>query len=94
MAICLDCNQEMKTAESCSVLVVHIIDEEYPVIRYGSERGWPRPRRRCGDCGVLPGGAHHLGCDVAECPRCRRQMFSCYCRFDEYGTDEMIEEYE
>ena len=85
MAVCIDCDQEMLTAASCSVDVVHQNRVPFGVIRYGSERHWGRPKGRCHDCGVLPGGAHHLGCDVAECPRCRRQMLMCGCHFDEYG---------
>ncbi|WP_133412028.1 hypothetical protein [Vallicoccus soli] len=57
-------------------------------------RARPRPRRtpalvrvplprRCGDCGTLPGGYHHPGCDAAECPACGHQLFTCGCAEDE-----------
>lgn len=45
-------------------------------------------RRTCGACGVEPGGYHHLGCDLARCPRCRQQLISCGCPFDELGGEE------
>jgi hypothetical protein len=78
MAICMDCDQEMTGAASCTVETLHHGGATYPVVRH-------RGKRRCGDCGVLPRGAHHLGCDAARCPRCRRQLLSCGCWFDEYG---------
>ena len=59
--------------------------------RYGHEHRygrWPRSPVPCGDCGVSPGGFHHLGCDVAECPACGRQLLSCDCRYDEDGPDD------
>lgn len=31
--------------------------------------------RRCHDCGVKVGEYHHPGCDMEECPRCRKQYF-------------------
>ena len=34
--------------------------------------------RRCGDCGVAPGGTHHLGCGVERC-YCGEQAISCGC---------------
>jgi hypothetical protein len=78
MVICIDCNQEMRRATSCTVESLHLDGVTYPVVRH-------RGKRRCGDCGVEPGGAHHLGCDVARCPKCRHQLLSCGCWFDEYG---------
>jgi hypothetical protein len=91
MAICTWCTQEMLTATSCAVEALHRSGVAYPLPRYGDELRYVRPppsNRRCGDCGVLPGGFHHLGCDVAECPSCGWQLISCDCRYDEDGPDE------
>ncbi len=90
MAVCQWCNQEMLVAKSCSIGILHLGGVAYLLPPYGNERRWPRvkrPSRRCKDCGVAPGGFHHLGCDVAECPSCGCQALSCGCRFDEDGPD-------
>lgn len=88
MAICDDCEQEMRVAPSCVVTELHVDGKAYPLPRWGTERGWGRPKGRCGDCGVQPGGAHHLGCDIARCPRCRGQLLSCGCPWDEFPPDD------
>jgi hypothetical protein len=91
MAICPSCEQEMLEASSCSVEALHMAGVAVPLPRYGEEvryGRWPRKMVRCGDCGVQPGGHHHLGCDVAECPSCGRQLISCVCRYDEDPPDE------
>lgn len=45
---------------------------------------------RCGDCNVRRGGTHHPGCDVAECPVCHQQLFSCGC-WDESVDDRELD---
>jgi hypothetical protein len=45
------------------------------------------PTNRCHDCDVLPGGFHHRGCDMEECPRCGHQLLSCDCH--PYDDDEL-----
>ena len=87
MAICFYCLDEMLATGECTA-VLHLHGQ--PVARrpYGTEPGWRRPTRRCGDCGVLPGSLHHLGCDVEMCPLCWRQAIGCWCRFDEDPLDE------
>jgi hypothetical protein len=78
MAVCTFCDQEMTTARSCSVGVLHRAGTPVAMIPW-------RRAGRCGDCGVSRGGFHHLGCDTQRCPSCGGQMIMCGCRFDEDG---------
>jgi hypothetical protein len=81
MAICPDCQQEMRTTHSCRPALIEIGGRLYKRITWGKEtRFGPRnPDFACGCCGAPPGGIHHRGCDVEECPSCRRQGISCDC---------------
>jgi hypothetical protein len=88
MAICLDCDREMLTAPSCVVSTLHLGGVPFPLTPYGRDGTSARAGGRCGDCGVEPGGFHHLGCDLQSCPRCQRQLLSCGCPFDELGGAE------
>ena len=87
MAICVDCEREMTTAASCTVTTLHLGDLPYPMARHRRSGDG-----RCGDCGVEPGGYHHLGCDLARCPRCGRQLITCGCPFDELDDGEGFDE--
>lgn len=88
MAVCRLCEQEMTTAASCTVDVLHVAGHPVALIAFGAEPGVPTFCLRCDDCGVARGGQHHLGCDMQRCPLCRGQLVTCYCSFDEYRDED------
>lgn len=83
MANCMLCDNEMTTATTCTVGVLHHQGSPFLLRTHEQEPG-SRRDDRCGDCGAVVGGLHHLGCDLQECPRCARQLISCPCLWDEF----------
>lgn len=67
------------------ITVVCIAEKNYPRIRYGDEKeDWgANDGLPCGDCAVLKGQFHVVGCDIERCPCCRDQLISCDCDMDE-----------
>jgi len=97
MAVCDYCHQDMLSADGCTNAAICIDGESHLPIRYGSEPGSRRTKRRCGDCNVLPGEVHHHGCDIERCPACEGQAIWCDClwageeHLAEHWADEMEE---
>lgn len=73
MGICEICDQEMTTANGCTLGFIRISGLDYlriPAPLYISQ---------CHDCNALPGHLHHPGCDSEICPACAGQAISCDC---------------
>ena len=93
MSICELCAHEMlDDAVSCIVTPVPTGTGVFHPIAFGSERVRSWKAERCGDCGVRPGGFHHRGCDMEECPRCRGQLISCGCDVSESPYDDLFDD--
>jgi hypothetical protein len=66
----------MGRGESCVERPIEFPEgENLPPVSYGSEEeDWGSTEGLpCHDCGVRPGGFHHLHCDVERCPKCGAQ---------------------
>ena len=92
MGVCSYCHQEMTSAEGCTTTPIVIAGVSYSPVRYGSEWGGGRPRRRCHDCGASVGSVHHHGCDWERCPACHQQSISCGCLWA--GEEHLAEDWE
>lgn len=83
MAICEHCKREMKLHKSCKTAAIKLDGVLYKRIPWGDEdqlKGLSiESLGPCHDCGVLPGGYHHLHCDMEQCPKCGHQFISCEC---------------
>ncbi len=81
MAVCTICQREMADHVSCDADPLVIGGQLYEPVRWGREAGerGDLPPAPCHDCGILPGGVHHHGCDMEQCPACGGQAISCDC---------------
>ena len=83
MAVCLYCNHEMTdpATTTCTQTVEFPDGTTMAAVPYAPDeiiRTLP-DGGRCHDCGIAPGGLHHPGCDMEQCPRCKGQLISCGC---------------
>jgi len=88
---CKECGREMTGSKSCGIKWIRFAngeiyerienEEENWIKNFDEEKmGWRLCLGRpCHDCGVAPGGYHHIGCDAEECPACGEQFISCAC---------------
>jgi hypothetical protein len=83
MAECDICGAEMTTGRSCTLVDLVVADRRRKRLPFGSETNRPASAKRCHDCGVSPGGVHHPGCSVEQCPVCEQQLFCCDCEKEE-----------
>lgn len=79
-------NEEWQDEFQQAQLKVHykLEGKLYPRIRYGSEEDdWGADDRPCHDCDAKKGKYHLPGCDVERCPRCKNQVITCGCEFED-----------
>ena len=85
MAVCEWCEREMRDRDTMTctgnVRVTYPDGTKMPSLPYMGDR-------RCHDCNVVQGGAHHPGCDAERCPRCQGQLISCGCLDDDEENDD------
>lgn len=81
MAKCSWCRKEMtdkKTIRCAGNKVVVFPDKtKLPSLKYAPTP--EDPEQLCPDCNVKPGEAHHPGCDMERCPKCKGQLITCGC---------------
>lgn len=89
-SLCPVCQHDMTQTVACDQMVEWEIEgASHRRIPYGAELGLGIyvVVSECHDCGTPPGGLHHPGCDMEECPHCHEQAMGCDCTWAGDITD-------
>lgn len=81
MAKCNVCGQEKTENASCNWVCFEIDEQQYERVRYGDEKrsNFNQEYAFCRGCGTPVGGYHHPGCEIEECPLCKKTVLNCEC---------------
>src|SRR5947208_13899341 len=72
--VCHRGRKEDSLFNTCKVKMVQVNGKLHRRTTHHEDRDDP-----CDVCGVFPGGIHHLGCDIEECPVCGNRFTVCEC---------------
>lgn len=75
------CGEEMLKSDCCKLKKLKINNRVYD-----RNTSYFDYNKRCHDCNILnkKGNAHHVGCDMERCPKCKQQLISCGCDVEEF----------
>ena len=78
-------HESYQRAQEVTTLVIN--GKSYERIRFDADETDDKEKYRgqwlCGHCEVSDFSYHLLGCEAERCPRCRRQIISCGCEFEQ-----------
>jgi hypothetical protein len=71
-------------------VAIKVGERSFKRIRYGApDDPFGECEDRCGDCSVMRGQLHALGCDSERCPICGGQLLSCECESEWEFADQI-----
>jgi len=81
MSKCNVCGKEKAENVSCDWTFFEMDGREYERVKYGEEKrcDFAEESPYCQSCGTPAGGYHHPGCEIEECPICKKTVFNCEC---------------